>query len=174
MSILDDVQAILREQWLADTALQARVYASRPNLTISTLSQAGIGYCPEASVELVDTLLKAYPLSTLLEYGLVKDDADKATEYIPPSQRKYELTLRGRYTLPIRDTEGKIISFAGRALGDRLPKWRNLSNSQHFTRGEHFYPEHLFNPDTNTVILQEGYIDTLASIQYGCDCAEAE
>lgn len=162
MQLFNDVQDLLVARY---PAIKNTVIQSRPVLTNNT----DIGYCPEGDVSIVNELrYNGYLLEELLQVGLVKDTEENTTEYIPQSQRKYELTLHGRWTLPIRDWNGEIISFAGRAMGDKLPKYKNLANSHIFTRGNEFFPEHLFNPEHNTVLLCEGYIDSLAAHEYGC------
>jgi DNA primase len=72
--------------------------------------------------------------------------------------------LRGRLTLPIRDTRGRPIALAGRTLDDEVkPKWLNTRESSVFRKGET-----LFNMDMarsharGGLVVVEGYFDAMA------------
>lgn len=165
--VYNELHRILREQWLSTPSIREHVYTSRPNVSKEMFDRVGVCYCPPDTVEIVDELRKHFTLQELVDYSLIKIDDKPTVEYIPPSQRKYELTLKNRWVLPICDGEGHIQSFVGRALGDSIPKWKNLANCNAFIRGMHVYPEQLFNPSSNAALIMEGYVDTLSTYSYG-------
>lgn len=168
--IYNHLHSLLRQQWLSNPAIRETIYQSRPHISVSMFDRVGVSYCPADTVDIVDELRKFHPLQELVDYSLIKIDDKPTIEYIPESQRKYELTLKNRWVLPFCNEDGHIISFVGRAMGDSIPKWKNLSNnSKAFIRGQHLYPEDMFNPASKTALIMEGYVDTISTYQYGYD-----
>ena len=84
------------------------------------------------------------------------------------SGRDYDL-LRDRVIFPIRDNQGRVIGFAGRALDDEVkPKYINSSDSpvfhkQHVLYG--YYESRSQRADSWLVV--EGYMDVIALYQAG-------
>ncbi len=65
----------------------------------------------------------------------------------------------GRVTIPIRNQDGKVVDIVGRAMDDRLPKYKSLTNYS----AALFGAQHL--KDTDTVVLTGGLFDALSLIQ---------
>ncbi|WP_438318066.1 DNA primase [Candidatus Caldatribacterium sp. SIUC1] len=78
--------------------------------------------------------------------------------------------FRGRITFALHDTQGRIIGFAGRVLGEGEPKYVNSTDTPLFTKGRSLYG--LFATKDAIVrqrfaILVEGYMDCLTLFEYG-------
>lgn len=74
--------------------------------------------------------------------------------------------FRERIMFPIRDPEGAVIAFGGRAMGDGHPKYLNSPESPLFTKGAHLYGldlarEHIRT--ANQAVVVEGYVDAIAA-----------
>lgn len=78
--------------------------------------------------------------------------------------------FRARLLFPIRDREGAVLGFGGRAMGDGQPKYLNTSQSAVFDKSGLLYgldraAEAIRKEDQ--VILVEGYMDVIAAHQHG-------
>lgn len=78
--------------------------------------------------------------------------------------------FRGRLLFPIRDRDGAVLGFGGRAMGDEQPKYLNTSQSAIFDKSGLLYgldraAEAIRKEDQ--VVLVEGYMDVIAAHQHG-------
>ena len=78
--------------------------------------------------------------------------------------------FRARLLFPIRDREGAVLGFGGRAMGDEQPKYLNTSQSAVFDKSGLLYgldraAEAIRKEDH--VVLVEGYMDVIAAHQHG-------
>jgi DNA primase len=78
--------------------------------------------------------------------------------------------LKGRLTLPIKDLQGRVVAFAGRALTTGVPKYLNSADSDVWVKGESVYnaaavrqPVH----DGAELWVCEGYLDVVQCTQAG-------
>ncbi len=67
--------------------------------------------------------------------------------------------MAGRVTVPIRNQDGKVVDIIGRAVDDRLPKYKSLTNYNSSLFGAQFLK------DTDTVVLTSGIFDALSLIE---------
>ena len=67
--------------------------------------------------------------------------------------------MAGRVTIPIRNMDKKVVDVIGRAVDDRLPKYKSLTNYNSSLFGAQFLN------DTETVVLTSGIFDALSLIQ---------
>lgn len=84
--------------------------------------------------------------------------------------------FRNRLTFPIRNRQGNVVGFGGRALGDTDPKYLNSSQTPVFEKNRELYG--LFealqvNRRPKRLLLVEGYMDVIALSQFGIDYAVA-
>jgi DNA primase len=102
--------------------------------------------------------------SELLEKsGLVGRDAERS--------RLYD-RFRRRIIFPIANDSGKVVAFAGRALGDEQPKYLNSPETPIYTKGRVLY--HLDRAaqairKLDYAILVEGYMDCIAVASSGLE-----
>lgn len=78
--------------------------------------------------------------------------------------------FRGRLMFPISDTQGRIVAFGGRILGDGEPKYLNSPETALYTKGMHLFGlSHARDAirQRGYAILVEGYLDFLIPFQSG-------
>ena len=95
--------------------------------------------------------------------GLIMRDAER--------NRHYD-RFRRRIIFPIANDSGKVVAFAGRALGDEHPKYLNSPETPIYTKGRVLY--HLDRAaqairKLDYAILVEGYMDCIAVASIGIE-----
>ncbi|MBX6341416.1 MAG: toprim domain-containing protein, partial [Thermomicrobiaceae bacterium] len=78
--------------------------------------------------------------------------------------------FRNRLMFPIRDRDGRVVGFGGRALGDAQPKYLNSPQTAIFDKGANLYALDLAQDAirrTRQVVVVEGYMDAIAAHQHG-------
>jgi len=140
---------------------EARAYLERRGFKLETIKEFQIGYAPDSWDFLVQFLDKrAYPLPLMEKGGLIaKSDKEKFFD-----------RFRGRVMFPIWDTQGNIIAFGGRMLGDGQPKYLNSPESILFRKNKQLYNFHRARQEIRkqqTTILFEGYVDVISAWQAG-------
>ena len=78
--------------------------------------------------------------------------------------------FRNRLMFPIRDREGQIVGFGGRALGDAMPKYLNSPQTAIFDKSSLVYGLDLARDAiraANEVVIVEGYMDAITAHQFG-------
>src|SRR5256884_754162 len=78
--------------------------------------------------------------------------------------------FRGRLMFPIRDLQGRVVAFGGRAFGDEQPKYLNSPETAIYTKGNLLYAADIARTtvrDKNRALLVEGYVDCLMAHQHG-------
>src|SRR5262249_30242291 len=71
---------------------------------------------------------------------------------------------------PIRDLQGRVVAFGGRAFGDETPKYLNSPETPIYTKGNLLYAADIARAtirDRNRALLVEGYVDCLMAHQHG-------
>ena len=143
--------------------LIGRKYLADRGLSQETIEKFKLGYAPNAWDGLLTYLTeksKASP-ATLEEAGLVKRRAE--------SSGCYDL-FRNRLMIPICDTEGRVIAFGGRTLGDDQVKYINSPESPIYTKGQHLFGFNLAKSaikEKDSITVVEGYFDVITCHQYG-------
>ncbi len=153
--LLEQVHAFY-QQCLNSNA-KAQAYFSSRGLTNETIATFGLGYAPSGWQHLEAQF--PHDIEGLKLLGLVRR-SEKG--------RDYDL-LRDRVIFVIRDSQGRVIGFAGRALdNDVKPKYINSSESpvfhkQHVLYGYYESRQHR----ANNWLVVEGYMDVIALYQAG-------
>src|SRR5229473_220100 len=78
--------------------------------------------------------------------------------------------FRGRLLFAIRDLQGRVVAFGGRAFGDEQPKYLNSPETPLYVKGNLLYAADLARPTIQTqnrAFLVEGYVDCLMCHQHG-------
>src|SRR6185369_12502018 len=119
-----------------------------------------LGFAPDRRDGLVKHLKNnGVELECALKLGIVrKSDAGW-----------YDL-FRNRLIFPIRDARGQVIAFAGRVLDAALPKYINSPESPLYHKSSVLFGLDMALPSIrtgNSVIIVEGYFDTLALYRAG-------
>jgi DNA primase len=142
----------------------ARAYLEDRGLTDEAVGRFRLGYAPADGQALTRQLSGAGYESELLEKsGLVVRDAER--------NRHYD-RFRRRIIFPIANDSGKVVAFAGRALGDEQPKYLNSPETPIYTKGRVLY--HLERAaqairKLDYTILVEGYMDCIAVASSGIE-----
>ena len=78
--------------------------------------------------------------------------------------------FRGRLLFPIKDGQGRIVAFGGRAMGTEDPKYLNSPETPLYVKGQTLYAFDLAKPqirEKNRALVVEGYVDCLMAHQHG-------
>ncbi|MGH2534043.1 MAG: DNA primase [Thermomicrobiales bacterium] len=78
--------------------------------------------------------------------------------------------FRNRLIFPIRNRDGAVVGFGGRALGDAVPKYLNSPRSPIFDKSALLYGLDLAKDEIrrrDQVVIVEGYMDAIAAHQFG-------
>jgi len=143
--------------------LIGRKYLVDRGLSDETIEKFKLGYAPNAWDGLLTYLTEKTKVSpaTLEEAGLVRRRQE--------SSGCYDL-FRNRLIIPICDSEGRVIAFGGRTLGDDQVKYLNSPESPIYTKGQHLFGFNLAKAaikEKDSVIVVEGYFDAITCYQYG-------
>jgi DNA primase len=141
---------------------RARAYLEQRGIDTGIAQRFGLGYAPEGW----DALLSFMRSEKVTEDALVT-----AGLAIPRENRAgaYD-RFRGRLLFPIRDLQGRVVAFGGRAFGDEQPKYLNSPETPLYTKGNLLYAADLARPTIQTqnrAFLVEGYVDCLMCHQHG-------
>jgi DNA primase len=143
------------------TAEAAKSYITRRGLSIETVKDFQIGYAPEGWDTLKQYLKgKGYSEAELLNAGLLVERDGK---------NNYD-RFRNRLMFPIRNIQGKVTGFGGRALDDSLPKYLNSPQTPVFDKSSSLYGIDRAKTaikEKGQAVIVEGYMDVLAAHQYG-------
>jgi len=168
-------QISLREQLYEISALTANFYEhalrqtqgeeplaylkSDRQLSEETIQQFQLGYAPQGWEALYSYLVeqKNYPAQLVEQAGLIVPRKNGGSGY-------YD-RFRNRIMIPIRDTQGRVIGFGGRALGDEQPKYLNSPETELFDKGKTLYALDTAKTaisKADRAIVVEGYFDAIA------------
>ncbi len=78
--------------------------------------------------------------------------------------------FRGRLLFPIRDEQGRVIAFGGRALAGEEPKYLNSPETPLYVKGQTLYALDVARTgmrEKHRAIIVEGYLDCLMAHQHG-------
>ncbi|HCW32250.1 MAG: primase, DNA primase protein [Candidatus Peregrinibacteria bacterium GW2011_GWE2_39_6] len=163
---LNEELANFYSKQLWDTSLGeiAQLYLINRGFTPESLKIFQVGYAPDSYEETYQHLLKKnYTKKELLDLGLL---ISKETT----SDHVYD-RFRDRIMFPIKDIQGRIIGFGGRALKKDDPaKYMNSPESLIYHKGEIIYgldKAKLAIRSQDLAIIVEGYMDVMASHQSG-------
>jgi DNA primase len=122
------------------------------------IQQFQLGYAPAGWETIYHYLVeqKQYPVALVEQAGLLVSRKEGAGYYD---------RFRDRLMIPIHDSQGRVIGFGGRALGDEQPKYLNSPETELFDKGRT-----LFGLDQakaaiakqDQAIVVEGYFDVIA------------
>ncbi len=145
---------------------KAYEYLQQRGFTRETIEKYGIGFALD-DWEALTTLLKRqnFDLSEMAQAGLVIE-RDSGTGFFD--------RFRGRIMFPLYDDQGTIVGFSGRVLekNDKEAKYLNSPETPIFQKSKLLYNFHrarLNARKTGTVILFEGFMDTLSADRNGIE-----
>ncbi len=148
-----------------DQGRDAFRYLQERGVSMETIKEFRLGYAP-SSGDILLRFLKRKGFSEKLqeEAGLISS-SDSAT--LP---RRFFDRFRGRVMFPIHDSQGRVIAFRGRMLGEGHPKYLNSPETPLFHKGRQLFNFHRARRAIRRerqAILFEGYMDVIAAWQAG-------
>ena len=138
-----------------------RRYVAERGLTRETVERFALGFAPESWDPLLKHLVsRGHSEELLTEAGLLTERDDG---------RRYD-RFRNRLIFPIRNRDGRIVGFGGRALGDARPKYLNTAQTTVFDKSANLYGIDLAKEairKADTAVIVEGYVDAIMAHQVG-------
>ena len=141
---------------------RAQQYLSERGIDPDVAKRFGLGYAPEGWDTLL-TFMKSEQVTeeTLVTAGLAVARENRAGVYD---------RFRGRLLFTIRDLQGRVVAFGGRAFGDEQPKYLNSPETPLYTKGNLLYAADVARESIRTknrALIVEGYVDCLMAHQHG-------
>lgn len=150
---------IFHRQLFTPEGRESSDYLKNRGISKATITNFGLGF----SLNRWDGLISAmkelgYDKRDLLDAGLAVSNKDG---------RIYD-RFRNRVMFPIIDVRGSVIGFGGRVMDDSKPKYLNSPDTPVYNKSRNVFALNLAKRAKNdTVILTEGYMDTIALHQAG-------
>lgn len=144
----------------SDKGKKALEYATGRGFTEDTIRSFDLGLAPNTENSLLFTLKKAgFSSDEAITCGLAKSYNGREKDF-----------FISRLIFPIRDMQGKVVAFGGRALSSSGPKYLNTPETDIFHKSHTLYG--LFQAKKeiskkSSVLVVEGYTDVLALYQAG-------
>ncbi|MCC7366802.1 MAG: DNA primase [Chloroflexi bacterium] len=162
-AILDAMALYYRGALTGEAGAAARAYIESRGLTDQTIDRFGLGYADAPGRGLERHLTRnGYSIDECVAAGALGRSEDGA--------RVFD-RFRDRVIFPIRDVDGHVIGFGGRAMrSDQQPKYLNSPQTDIFDKGSQLYALDAAR-DTirkqGAAIVVEGYMDALMAHQAG-------
>ena len=147
--------------WGRDGA-KARTYIEGRGVDLEVARRFGLGYAPEGWNALLTQMAK----EGVTEAELVAAGLALPRQNAPGFYDRF----RGRLLFPIRDLQGRVVAFGGRALGAEEPKYLNSPETALYVKGQMLYALDVAREgmrQKNRAIVVEGYLDCLMAHQHG-------
>lgn len=150
-------QELYRNALRGSNGAEARAYLAKRGVTAEIVEEFGLGLADRTGQTLVRRLQqKGFGTEQLRDTGLVFEKEDGSG---------FVDRFRGRLMFPIQNEMGKIIGFAGRALGEeQQPKYLNSPETELYHKSHVLYNLHRARKpvrDHGHAILVEGYMDVI-------------
>ena len=139
---------------------EARAYLERRGLSKLAIEKFELGLSPSDGESLKNHLVnKGFSLEKLAQAGAVSGG----------DNGRYRDMFRNRLMIPIRNSQGDLSGFGGRALDDSNPKYLNSPRTPVFDKGRILYGLHLAKEAAREqgIVVVEGYMDTIMAHQHG-------
>ncbi len=152
------------ERKLTETAegKQALDYLAERGIAEQTQRLFRLGYAPNGWNALSDYLRSRGASRAQIERSGLVTLKEGSTHF-------YD-RFRGRLMFPICDSQGRIVAFGGRLLGEGEPKYLNSPETALYTKGQHLFGLNYAREairQRGFAILVEGYMDLLLPYQAG-------
>ncbi len=137
-------------------------YVADRGITEATVQGFLLGLAPDSS----DALQRA-----LGSQGFAREELERAGLLYVSDEGAVRDRYRGRWMFPIRDTEGRIVSFGGRTLNPEInPKYLNGPQTSIFDKSSILFGLHAaagpIKREKRAVVV-EGYVDVVVAHQAG-------
>ncbi|MFL6215292.1 MAG: DNA primase [Blastocatellia bacterium] len=150
MNLLDD-----------DAGATARAYVESRGISDETRALFRLGYAPDSWDALIHFLRGN---------GASDEDLTISGLVVPKDTGGFYDRFRGRLMFPIADSQGRVLAFGGRVMGEGEPKYLNSPETAVYTKGRNLYGLAYSKNDIRNAgyaILVEGYLDCIIPYQAG-------
>ena len=141
---------------------KARRYLEGRGVDPEVARRFGLGYAPEGWDHL---------LAFMRGQSVTEEELAQAGLVLPRQTGSgFYDRFRGRLLFSIRDGQGRVVAFGGRALGPEEPKYLNSPETPLYVKGQILYALDLAKGamrERNRAIVVEGYLDCLMAHQHG-------
>lgn len=144
-------------------------YLEKRGIAAETIAAFQVGFAPAGTRS--DNLIRF-----LQKHDVTDEEAVKAGVALGAEGRRAIDRFRGRLMFPIRDEQGGIIGFGGRAMDNQPPKYMNSPQTSIYDKGRVIYGLDSARKTISSggrALLVEGYFDVLMCHQFGIDYAVA-
>lgn len=151
-----------RSRLVSSQGTEARAYLDRRGLDQLTIEKFELGLSPKDGESLKNHLMnRGFSLEQLSQAGVVSGGEGG----------RYRDLFRNRLMFPIRNGQGDLGGFGGRALDDANPKYLNSPRTPVFDKGRILYGLYLAKDVIRQqgVVVVEGYMDAIMAHQHGYD-----
>jgi len=141
---------------------KARAYVEGRGVDLEVAKRFGLGYAPEGW----NALLTHMGKEGVTETELVAAGLALPRQNAPGFYDRF----RGRLLFPIRDLQGRVVAFGGRAMGAEEPKYLNSPETALYVKGQMLYALDVARESMrqkNRAVVVEGYLDCLMAHQHG-------
>lgn len=142
---------------------EALAYLQQRSISLELARRFRLGYAPPGWRNLFGALEARWPATQLQALGLIRTSEGDGKPYDQ---------FRHRLIFPIRDAVGRLVGFAGRALGDEGPKYLNTAETERFHKGRllfGLYEARRALRERRRALLVEGYFDLLGAVASGIE-----
>ncbi|HTY79686.1 MAG TPA: toprim domain-containing protein, partial [Candidatus Bathyarchaeia archaeon] len=147
--------------WGSDGA-KARSYVEGRGVDLEVARRFGLGYAPEGWNAL---------LSHMARQGVTDSELVAAGLALPRQNAPgFYDRFRGRLLFPIRDLQGRVVAFGGRAMAGEEPKYLNSPETSLYVKGQMLYALDVARDSMrqkNRAVVVEGYLDCMMAHQHG-------
>ena len=160
LQITEAARTYFQELLLSEEGAGARDYLERRGLSSDATETFELGLSPRDGESLKNHLVRAgYSAQQLAEAGVVN---------VADNGWARDL-FRNRLMIPIRNSQGEMVGFGGRALDDSTPKYLNSPRTALFDKGRLLYGLYLAKEEARSkgLVVVEGYMDVIAAHQHG-------
>ena len=158
---LNEAAKTFFQQRLASSqGTEARAYLEGRGLNRETIAHFELGLSPNDGESLRTHLEgRGYSPEQLAEAGLVSTG----------NNGSYRDMFRRRLMIPIRNGQGELAGFGGRALDDSNPKYLNSPRTAIFDKGRILYALNVAREPARQqgMVVVEGYMDAIMAHQHG-------
>jgi DNA primase len=147
--------------WAKEGA-RAQAYIESRGVDLEVARRFGLGYAPDGWNAL---------LSHMAKEGVTDAELVSAGLALPRQNAPgFYDRFRGRLLFPIRDLQGRVVAFGGRAMGAEEPKYLNSPETPLYVKGQMLYALDVAREgmrQKNRAVVVEGYLDCLMAHQHG-------
>ncbi|AKC59647.1 DNA primase [Blochmannia endosymbiont of Polyrhachis (Hedomyrma) turneri] len=166
-NLMNNLNIFYQNNLTQNSAIQAREYLQTRGLNPTIIKYFNIGFAKNEWKNVAKEIGTSKKTQRLL---------NKAGILIINNQGHMYDRFRERIIFPIRNKNGQVIAFGGRAIGNKTPKYLNSPDTDIFKKRKQLYGLYELkktNQSPPYILLVEGYMDVITLTQFGIHHAVA-